>query len=286
MAVFFAEVETIDASPHDFLFSAHRPCASAVGRLAFAADQQLGQRILAGIFALLGFGADLLDLAFGSTPCQFFLQSGECGRVDDCRVIVLYIILRAFPGVDAHLFADAVLDIGFSQQGVPLVLFIGEDGLDDARLPNGFSHRRGYAVSGQLIRNLLKASAREEPLVNLPYCYRLFGNDLRLSISPLAVAEEGFIGEGHISFLCAPCFSPSHIVADVFRFALCDGAVDGDVKFRSRNDAVQVLFLEVHIHFDLPQHPGDFDAVKGVPRKPADGFYNNHVHLAAPALAD
>lgn len=62
--------------------------------------------------------------------------------------------------------------------------------------------------------------------------------------------------------------------------------MDGDVKFRCRIDAVQVLFLKVHIHFDFPQHPGDFDAVKGVSRKPADGFHNNHVHLAAPALAN
>lgn len=66
------------------------------------------------------------------------------------------------------------------------------------------------------------------------------------------------------SFFCAPRFSPSHIVADVFRFALRNRAVDGDVKLRRRIDAVQVLFFKVHIHFDLPQHSGDPDAVEGV----------------------
>jgi len=49
---------------------------------------------------------------------------------------------------------------------------------------------------------------------------------------------------------------------------------------------VQVLFLKVHIHFYLPQHSGDLDAVEGVSRKPADGFDDDHIYLAALALTD
>lgn len=75
-------------------------------------------------------------------------------------------------------------------------------------------------------------------------------------------------------------------MADVFRFALRNRAIDGDVKLRGRIDAVQVLFLKVDIHFDLPQHSGDFDAVEGVSSKPADGFDDDHIHLAALALSN
>ena len=47
VAVFFAVVKTIYASPYDFLFAACRPSASAVGGFAFAADEQFCQSVFA-----------------------------------------------------------------------------------------------------------------------------------------------------------------------------------------------------------------------------------------------
>ena len=49
---------------------------------------------------------------------------------------------------------------------------------------------------------------------------------------------------------------------------------------------MKILFLKVHIHFDLPQQSGDLDTVEGVSRKPADGFDDDHIHLTALALSD
>lgn len=70
-------------------------------------------------------------------------------------MIVIHIILRPFAAIDTNLFANAVLDIGFAQQGISLVFHIGEDGLNHAGLLYGFSHRRGNTVCGQPIGNLL-----------------------------------------------------------------------------------------------------------------------------------
>mgnify|MGYP007020505278 CR=1 FL=1 len=47
MTVFLGIFNTVDASPHDFLFAACRPCASAVGGFAFTADEQFCQSIFA-----------------------------------------------------------------------------------------------------------------------------------------------------------------------------------------------------------------------------------------------
>ena len=123
-------------------------------------------------------------------------------------------------------------------------------------------------------------------VVDPAYRVCLLRVDLRLAVRSPSIAEEGLIGEEHISILGASGFTPCHIVADVLGFALGDGAVDGDVKFRGRIDAVQVLFLEVHIHLKLPEHSGDLEAIQCVPGEAADGFDDDHVHLAALALAN
>ena len=73
MAVLFAIVQPADAPPDDLSLPSGRPCAAAIGRAAFTADQQLRQRVLAGIVALLGFGADLLDFLCESCLVIFWL---------------------------------------------------------------------------------------------------------------------------------------------------------------------------------------------------------------------
>lgn len=118
-------------------------------------------------------------------------------------MIVLYIILRPFTAVDTHLFADTVLDIGFAQQSVTLVFYVGKDRLYHSGLPYDLSHRRGNTVCSQSIGNLLQAVAGEKFRIDSPYCYRLCGINFRLSVCTLTVSEEGFISEGHIAFLCA-----------------------------------------------------------------------------------
>ena len=74
----------------------------------------------------LGFSA---DLAFAGAPCEFFLNSAEGSRVDDGRVTILYIVFRAFAVIYSDLLANAVGNIGFVDDGIALILFIGENGL-------------------------------------------------------------------------------------------------------------------------------------------------------------
>ena len=140
VAVFLAVVKTIYTSPYDFLFAACRPSASAVWCFAFAADEQFCHSVFAWIFALLGFGF-LSDLALTWTPCEFLLDSAEGGWVDNGRVTILYIVFRTFAVIYSDLFADAVGNIGLIDNGIALILFIGENGLYRWKLPSCFSRR-------------------------------------------------------------------------------------------------------------------------------------------------
>ncbi len=118
MAVFLAVVQTVDSPPHDSLMTSCRPCASAVGRSAFFADQQFSQIVFAGIFALLGFRANLLDFAFSVAPRQFLLHSAEGAGVNDGGMIVLDIVFRAFSVVDLDFFAEAIRNVGFVEDSI------------------------------------------------------------------------------------------------------------------------------------------------------------------------
>lgn len=74
----------------------------------------------------LGFSA---DFAFAGAPREFLLSSAEGSRVDDGRVTILYIVFRAFAVIYSDLLANAVGNIGFVDDGIALILFIGENGL-------------------------------------------------------------------------------------------------------------------------------------------------------------
>ena len=81
------------------------------------------------------------DLAFAGAPREFLLSSAEGGRVDNGRVAVFHIVFRAFAVIYSDLLANAVGNIGFVDDGIALILFIGENGLYRGKLPLCFSRR-------------------------------------------------------------------------------------------------------------------------------------------------
>lgn len=84
---------------------------------------------------MLGLCSDLLGLGLAGSPCQFLLDSAEGYRIDDGRMVVLYIVFRTFSVIDHHLFRQAVLDVGLVDDGITLVFLVREDGLDRGVLP-------------------------------------------------------------------------------------------------------------------------------------------------------
>ena len=127
MAVLFAIVQPADAPPDDLSLPSGRPCAAPIGRAAFAADQQLRQRVFAGILALLCFGADLLDLLLAAPPRQLLLDTREGSGVDDRWMIVFHIKFLPLAAVGLDALGQSVLHIGLAQHRVALVFFVRQD---------------------------------------------------------------------------------------------------------------------------------------------------------------
>ena len=107
-----------------------------------------------------------------------------------------------------------------------------------------------------------------------------------MSVLALAVAEEVLVSEYYLAFTGGLCLAPFNVGADVFRFALGDAAVDGDVKFRTGLIAVDTLFFEVHVDAEVIEQADMLQAVDGVPRKPCDRFRDDHVDFPLFASAD
>ena len=91
--------------------------------------------------------------------------------------------------------------------------------------------------------------------------------------------------ERHVSFFCTLCLTPAHVGADVLRFALSYGTVDRDIELSSWLNAVDSLFLEVHVHIVFFQHPSVLQAVEGVSFESGYRFCNDHINLALLAMA-
>ena len=63
-----------------------------------------------------------------------------------------------------------------------------------------------------------------------------------MSVLALAVAEKILVSEYYLAFTGGLCLAPFNVGADIFRFALGDAAVDGDVKLGTGLIAVDIAF--------------------------------------------
>ena len=107
-----------------------------------------------------------------------------------------------------------------------------------------------------------------------------------MSVLALAIAEEVLVSEYYLAFTGGLCLAPFNVGADVFRFALRNAAVDGNVKLGTGLIAVDALFLEVHIDTEVIEQSDILQAVHRVPREPGNGFCDDHVDFPLLAAAD
>ena len=103
VAVFLTIVKAVDAPPYHLFLTVGCPGASAIWRSAFSADQKFCKSVFAGVPALLGLRANLLDLSLSAPSCHFLLHSSESAGVDDCWMVVLDVVFRTLTGIDHDL---------------------------------------------------------------------------------------------------------------------------------------------------------------------------------------
>ena len=199
---------------------------------------------------------------------------------------VLHIVHRAFATVLFDLFVDAVRHIGFLQQGVSNVLFIGQDIVDDGGRPALYTLCGGNTVLVQLPLDLSQGAAVQIPVVNAADDLRFLRYDLRLSVRPLPVSQHLLVLEGDLSRLRALLLSPRDILAERLGFRLGEAAEQGDEKFAGFREGVDVFLLEVHPNAVCFQEPHRIQTIHRVSGKAGEGLGDDEVDVSPLAGGD
>ena len=178
-----------------------------------SADQHIGQRVFTGIFSGFGLCAFFLDLALACPPCHFFLHPVEDFSRHNRRMIVLHIILRTVI-VDFGSVRYAVDYIRLLQSCVTLVFFVGQNRANGRNRPCGLSCWREIAFAFQQILDGLQTVAFKVSVEDKPDDFRLFRIDLRLIVSPSAIAEKVLIAECDLALFRTHRFSHADVTAE------------------------------------------------------------------------
>ena len=185
----------------------------SIGVKAVSADQHIRQCIFTGILAGFGLCTFFLDLARTCPPCHFLLHSVEDFSRHNRGMIVLHIILRTVI-VYFGSVGYAVDHIRLLQSCVALVFFVRQYRADSGNRPCGLSCRREISFAFQQILDGLKAVAFKVPVEDKPDDFRFFGDNLRLIVSPSAIAEEVLIAERDLTLFCAHRLSHADVSAE------------------------------------------------------------------------
>ena len=62
-----------------------------------------------------------------ATTCQFTLDHIEHIRGDNCRVVILHVVLWDFTLVDLFLLGEEINRVAFLKERIATVLFVGKD---------------------------------------------------------------------------------------------------------------------------------------------------------------
>ena len=282
----FPVVQAVDATPDGAFQLLLRPDDAAVGGTALAADQEAGQGVLAAVLPKPGRRTLFRAGGHGPPAGSLRLDGVEHLPADDALVVVLDQDLGELPGVLDDLFADAVLDEGLLQEHVAAVFLILQDGLQPGDIPGRLAGDVGHTVRLQPGLEGAEGISGQVAVIDKADSFRLVRHDLRLAVFTLHIAQEPLVlDDGPACFHCL-MFSPAHVFADALAFGLGEGSVEGDEEFALRVDGVDVLLLEDHGDAQVPQFAGVLDDVQGVSGEAGEGFGQDEVDPAHPALSD
>ena len=119
--------------------------------------------------------------------------------------------------------------------------------------------------------------ALNEQLVDLSDDLRFLRHDLRQTIRPLAVPEEGFVRQRDLSVRKAFALAPCDVFGNGAALLLGKARHNGDQQFTLAVKGVNTLFLEIDLSAVFLQLADGSEAVHGISGKAADGFRDDQV---------
>ena len=166
------------------------------------------------------------------------------------------------------------------ENGVALVLLVGQDAPNRADRPLAFPTGRRYALIRQEVRDIANRLPGQEHLVDRAHNGRLFLYDFRSAVFPLAIAQKALVGDIDLAVLHALLLSPAHVFADRTAFLLGEAAHDCQHDLAFGVQGMEVLFLEDDLHPHRLQLAHRLESVHRIPGKAGDGLGENEINLA------
>lgn len=135
LASLWPAFQPVDASPDDLLPPVDAPCHPSEITAAVPADKSFRKGVFAGKPATIGLGFLGIGGLFTFPAGDFLLDLVKHFPRNDCRMVVLDVVLREFSIVLLDLAFNEICRVGFLQQDVTHVLLILQDALDGFRAP-------------------------------------------------------------------------------------------------------------------------------------------------------
>ena len=172
--------------------------------------------------------------------------------------------------------------VGLLEEGVALVLFVGQQGLQGGDGPGGLAPGAGDTSFRQLVRDGVEAVPVQEPPGDLADDISLFlVHQHRAAFLPVEPVEVGADLDGPL-LVCHPQ-APRHVLPDGLGLRLAEGRVEGQDELGVHGAGVHALLLEEDAHAPLPQGPDGTQHVHAVSSKPGYGFAEDQVDPFFPA---
>ena len=201
-------------------------------------------------------------------------------------MVVLDVILRQLAGILLDLLADAVCGEGLLQQGVPYILFVGEDVMHDLMGPCLDTLCGGDPILGKFSLDLALTAALQVPAVDSPHHLGLLRYDLRLTVRSSLVAQHGSVVEVDLSFFHCHPDAQLDIGAEGFTLGLGKSAEQSDEELAGLCQRIDIFLFEDDPDPPGLQHPHRLQAVYGVPGETGERLCENEVDPAPLADGD
>ena len=283
VAVFLTVVQSAHTAPHDSFFTVSCPCAAAIQGPALTADQPLRERILAGV------GGHPCDCVFRRTlccipPCHLRLYGIILFTADNALVVIFNEVHGKLACILDGLAVDKVLPEGLLHQHITAVFFILQDAADAGNGPLRRILEALDALLFQFIFDHPQAGSGEIALIEPSDDFRLFRNDLRLTILTFAVAVQLFILDADLSSFHGAALTPCDIGGDRFTFRLGEGTGEGDSQLTVLLQRIDVFLLEDDCDAKLFERPDIVEAVHRIAGEAGDRFGQDDIDFLLAAV--
>ena len=217
-----------------------------------------------------------------SRNAQFtgFLRGFKSIDIRAVLVVVLYVVLGNLAVIDGLLLGQEICDVRFLEQGIALVLLVGQDAFHSALAPLFLAARRPDPHGCQLVGNRPVGKPCKELAVNKPDGLGFFRVYDQVSVLALVVTDEAAVGDRHLAVAYALAVPPGDVFRNAPAFLLGKARHDGDEQLALGIEGLGVFLFKVDLRAVLLELADGGKVVHCVSGETAEAFRDDQVYLS------